>query len=238
MRFDIFTIFPEFFDSPLRTSILKRARENDVIQTVVHDLRAYTRDRHRVVDDYPYGGGVGMVMKPEPFFEAVESVLQFRAGEDPAPCPVILLSPQGRTFTQSVAQELAQHERLALLCGHYEGVDERVAEHLATDEISVGDFVLTGGEIPALAIVDAVSRLLPGVLGHEQSAQTDSFSAGLLEYPQFTRPADFRGWKVPDVLLSGHHGDIARWRQQQSLQRTQKRRPDLMEEAERSNVQT
>ncbi len=228
MRFDIFTIFPEFFDSPLRASILKRAQESGLLWFAVHDLRAYTHDKHRIVDDYPYGGGVGMVMKAEPFFEAVESVLKFRAGEEPAPCPVILLSPQGRPFTQSVAVELAQHERLALLCGHYEGVDERVAQYLATDEISVGDFVLTGGEIPALAIVDAVARLVPGVLGHEQSAQTDSFSEGLLEYPQYTRPAEFRGWKVPDVLLSGHHGEIAKWRREQALKRTQERRPNLL----------
>jgi tRNA (guanine37-N1)-methyltransferase len=228
VRFDVFTIFPEFFVSPLHCSILKRAQESGVIQVTVYDIRAHAHDKHRIVDDYPYGGGVGMVMKPEPFFEAVESALNFQAGEQPAPCPIILLSPQGRPFAQNVAEELARHERLALLCGHYEGVDERVAEHLATDEISVGDFVLTGGEIPALAVVDAVARLVPGVLGHEESAQTDSFSAGLLEYPQYTRPADFRGWKVPDVLLAGHHGEIAKWRQQQALRRTRERRPDLL----------
>ena len=191
--------------------------------------RDYTHDRHHTTDDTPYGGGGGMVMKPGPVFEAVESAL----GADPV-CPVIMLTPQGRVFDQRVAQELSKHERIALICGRYEGIDERIREHLVTDEISVGDYVLTGGELPALLIVDAVSRLLPDVLGDPTGAEDDSHASGLLEYPHYTRPPEFRGWTVPDVLLSGDHAKIDKWRRQQSLLRTLKKRPDLLEKAELS----
>ena len=219
MRFDIMTLFPEMFASPFGYSILARAREHGVIEIALHNPRDWTTDRHHVVDDYPYGGGAGMVMKPEPIFAAVEAVHQ--GG------PIILLSPQGRLFTQAVARELAQEPRITLICGHYEGVDERIRERLATDEISIGDYVLTGGELGAMVIVDAVSRLLPGVLAPGSTAE-ESHSAGLLEYPHYTRPPEFRGWRVPDVLLSGHHAAIARWRRKESLRRTRARRPDLL----------
>ncbi|MBI4926378.1 MAG: tRNA (guanosine(37)-N1)-methyltransferase TrmD [Anaerolineae bacterium] len=229
MRFDVFTLFPGIVHPYLNESILLRARENNLLDVQVHDIRAFTTDKHHDTEEPPEGGGGGMVMKCEPIFAAVEGVL----GAPPA-CPVILLSPQGRVFNQRVAMELAAQPRLALLCGRYEGIDERVREHLVTDQISIGDFVLTGGELPALALIDAVARLLPGVLGDPDGADDDSHATGLLEYPHYTRPAEYRGWRVPDVLLSGNHAEIARWRRQQSLLRTLRRRPDLLERAELS----
>jgi tRNA (guanine37-N1)-methyltransferase len=237
MRFDLFTLFPEICAAYLQESILKRAQETGLVGVYVHNLRDYAADRHKVTDDLPYGGGGGMVMKPEPVFAAVESVFgigNWGLEAEPSstnpqlPVPVILLTPQGRTFTQAVAQELARHERIALVCGRYEGFDERIREHLATDEISIGDYVLTGGELGALVIVDAVTRLLPGALGDPTGAEDDSFATGLLEYPHYTRPAEFRGWRVPEALLSGDHARIARWRRQQALRRTFLRRPDLL----------
>jgi tRNA (guanine37-N1)-methyltransferase len=227
MRFEVFSLLPEVFPAYLETSILERASSRGLIDVRIHNIRDFTRDRHHTTDDTPYGGGGGMVMKPEPVFEAVEATL----GSPPA-CPVILLTPQGRVFNQSVARELAALPRIALLCGRYEGVDERIREHLSTDEISVGDFVLTGGELPAMLIIDAVSRLLPGVLGDPGGAEDDSHAAGLLEYPHYTRPPEFRGWQVPDVLLSGDHARIDKWRREQSLLRTQAKRPDLLGKAE------
>jgi tRNA (guanine37-N1)-methyltransferase len=229
LRFDVFTLFPEVFTPYLETSILKRAQENCLINVELHNIRDWTTDRHHVCDDMPYGGGGGMVMKPEPIFTAVESVL----GSPPS-CPVILLSPQGRVFTQSIAQELAQQSHLALLSGRYEGIDERVIEHLVTDEISIGDYVLSGGELPAMVLIDAITRLLPGALGDPEGAWDDSHATGLLEYPQYTRPPEFRGWSVPEILLSGDHPRIAQWRRQQALLRTRHRRPDLLEKADLS----
>jgi tRNA (guanine37-N1)-methyltransferase len=229
MRFDVFTLFPDPFIPYLDTSILQRARTAGLIEVNLHDIRSYTTDRHHVTDDMPYGGGGGMVMKPEPVFTAVEAVL----GAPPA-CPVILMTPQGRTFTQSVAQELASLPQIALVCGRYEGFDERIRAHLATDELSIGDFVLTGGELPALMVIDAVARLIPGALGDPDGAQDDSHASGLLEYPHYTRPPDFRGWTVPEILLSGNHAAIARWRREQSLLRTFHRRPDLLRIAQLS----
>ena len=224
MQFDIFTLFPEVITTYLNSSILQRAQENGLIHVALHNIRDYTHDKHHVTDDTPYGGGGGMVMKPEPIFEAVETVLGV-----PPTCPVILMSPQGRPFTTAIARELAALPRIALLCGRYEGVDERVREHLVTDQISMGDFVLTGGELPAMAVVDAVTRFLPGALGDPDGANDDSFGDGLLEYPHYTRPEEFRGWRVPEVLLSGNHALIAKWRKEQSLARTKKQRPDLLE---------
>ncbi len=226
MRFDVFTLLPDIFPPYLQASILQRAAQHGLIEVFLHDIRAYTHDRHHITDDAPYGGGGGMVMKPAPIFEAVESVV----GAPPT-CPVLLMTPQGHTFTQKVAQELVRHPHLALVCGRYEGIDERVREHLVTDEISIGDFVLTGGELPALMVMDAVTRLIPGALGDPDGASDDSHASGLLEYPHYTRPVDFRGWKVPDILLSGNHAQIARWRREQSLLRTRKRRPDLLASA-------
>ncbi len=226
MRFDIFSIFPEIFECYLQTSIMQRAIQRGLVTIETHNIRDWATDKHRMTDDEPFGGGGGMVMKPEPIFAAVEAVV----GAPPA-CPVILLTPQGRLFDFGVAQELAQYERLALLCGRYEGVDERVRQALVSDEISIGDYVLTGGELPALVVVDAVTRLLPGVLGDPQAASQDSHATGLLEYPHYTRPAEFRGMKVPDVLRSGDHAKIARWRRRQSLLRTWQRRPDLLAKA-------
>ncbi|GAB4521652.1 MAG: tRNA (guanosine(37)-N1)-methyltransferase TrmD [Anaerolineales bacterium] len=223
MRFDIFTLFPEVLLPYLNASIIKRAGQNRLLEVRLHNIRHWATDRHRMTDDIPYGGGNGMVMKPEPIFSAVEGVL----GAPPA-CPVILMTPQGRPFTQTVAAELAQHPHLALLCGHYEGVDERVRAHLVTDEISIGDYVLTGGELAALVIMDAVARLIPNVLGAADGAQNDSHATGLLEHPHYTRPAQFRDWNVPEVLLSGDHARIARWRHEQSIARTRTRRPDML----------
>lgn len=230
MRIDILTLFPEMFPGPLGGSIIKRAIESRVVTINIHNIRDYAHDKHATADDYPYGGGAGMVLKPEPVFEAVEAIHPPDTA-DPA-TPVILLSPGGRLFSQEIAAELAAHPRLILICGHYEGVDERVREHLVTDEISIGDYVLSGGEPAALAVVDAIVRLLPGVLGSADSLEEDSHVSGLLEYPQYTRPAIYRGWPVPDVLLSGNHAEIARWRRQQSLLRTRQRRPDLLAKAE------
>ncbi|MCZ7567259.1 MAG: tRNA (guanosine(37)-N1)-methyltransferase TrmD [Ardenticatenaceae bacterium] len=236
LRFEIFTLFPGMFVGPFEESIIKRAREAGLVEIALHNIRDYAADKHQVIDDTPYGGGGGMVMKPEPIFNAVESVLNLpprSAGSPapPAPVPIILLTPQGRRFTQAVAAALAQQERLALICGRYEGVDERVRAHLAIDEISIGDFVLSGGELAAMIIVDTVTRLLPGALGHPTGAIEDSYATGLLEYPHYTRPADFRGWTVPEILLSGHHARIEAWRRQQALARTLARRPDLLEHA-------
>ncbi len=229
MKFDVFTLFPGMIHPYLEMSILYRAIQNGLLEVDVHDIRGWTMDKHHVTDDTPYGGGGGMVMKPDPIFSAVENVL----GESPE-CPVVLLTPQGRIFTQKVAIEFSQYDRIALLCGRYEGVDERVRQHLVTDEISFGDYVLTGGELPALAMIDALTRLIPGALGDPGGAMDDSHASGLLEYPHYTRPASFRGWEVPDVLLSGDHGRIARWRREQALLRTWQRRPDLLEHLELS----
>jgi tRNA (guanine37-N1)-methyltransferase len=226
MQFDVFTLFPEVFGPYLDSSILLRARQNGLLEVRLHNIRDWTIDRHHTTDDMPYGGGGGMVMKPEPIFAAVETVL----GIPPA-CPVILLTPQGRVFTQSVAQELSQQPHLGLLCGRYEGIDERVREHLVTDEISIGDYVLSGGELPALALIDALTRLIPGALGDPGGAADDSHAMGLLEYPHYTRPPEFRGWRVPEILLSGDHGRVDRWRREQALLRTRQRRPDLLEKA-------
>jgi tRNA (guanine37-N1)-methyltransferase len=230
MHIDILTLFPGMFVGPLDESIIHRAREAGLISIAIHDIRDWAPGKHHQCDDIPYGGGGGMIMKPEPIFHAVEAVLDMAPGDPPA-CPVILLTPQGRLFTQKVARELAQHGRLALICGRYEGIDERVREHLVTDEISIGDYVLSGGELAAMVIADAVTRLLPGALGDPGASLADSHSQGLLEYPHYTRPAVFRGWGVPEVLLSGHHAMQARWRREMSLRRTYRRRPDLLEEA-------
>lgn len=223
MRFDVFTLLPEIFPPYLQASILQKAAGRGLVDFHIHNIRDYTHDRHHTTDDMPYGGGGGMVMKPEPVFEAVESLL----GAPPA-CPVILMTPQGRVFSQKIALELAQLPQVALLSGRYEGVDERIREHLVTDEISIGDYVLTGGELPALILIDAITRLIPGVLGDPTGAEDDSHASGLLEYPHYTRPPEFRGWKVPEVLLSGDHGKIARWRREQSLRRTLAKRPDML----------
>jgi tRNA (guanine37-N1)-methyltransferase len=228
MRIDILTLFPQMFDGLLNCSIIARARERGLVDIRLHDIRDYTHDKHHVVDDYPYGGGAGMVLKPEPIFEAVEAV-KLELGLSSV--PTILLTPQGRLFNQEIARELAGYQHLILICGHYEGVDERVAEHLASDEISIGDYLLSGGEVAVMAVVDCVIRLLPGVLGSDASLAEESHIGGLLEYPQYTRPPVYRGLAAPSVLLSGDHGDIARWRRQQSLLRTAKRRPDLIEKA-------
>jgi tRNA (guanine37-N1)-methyltransferase len=228
MRIDILTLFPQMFDGLISCSIIGRAIEHGLVDIRLHDIRAYTHDRHHIVDDYPYGGGAGMVLKPEPIFEAVEAV---KEELDLASVPTILLSAQGRIFNQEIAKEMAGYEQLIIICGHYEGVDERVAEHLASDEISIGDYLLSGGEVAAMVVVDCVVRILPGVLGSEASLAEDSHVEGLLEYPQYTRPAIYRSWAVPSVLLSGDHGEIARWRRKQSLLRTAKRRPDLMDKA-------
>jgi len=228
MRIDILTIFPGMFRGPFDESIVKRAVEKGLVHIFLHDIRDYASDKHRTVDDYPYGGGQGMLAKPEPLFAAVEDV----QGQAPERGPIVLLTPQGRLFNQEVAAELAREDRLVLICGHYEGVDARVHEHLATDEISIGDYVLSGGELAAMVVVDAVVRQIPGALGSPLSSANDSFAQGLLEHPQYTRPAEFRGMSVPEVLLSGNHGEIARWRRQQSLLRTARRRPDLLARAD------
>ena len=230
MRFEFFSLFPDVFKPYLSTSILQRAIDNHLLEVGLYDIRSWTTDKHHVTDDTPYGGGGGMVMKPGPIFTAVEAVLG-----SPPECPLILLTPQGRVFSQKIAYELAAQPRLALLCGRYEGVDERVRTHLVSDEISIGDYVLTGGELPALILLDAVTRLIPGVLGDPTGAEDDSHASGLLEYPHYTRPPEFRGWGVPDVLLSGNHAEINRWRREQSLLRTWKRRPDLLLSADLSD---
>jgi tRNA (guanine37-N1)-methyltransferase len=255
MQFEVFTLLPEVFPSYLETSIIKRARERGLIDVRVHNIRDYTHDKHHMTDDTPYGGGGGMVMKPEPIFEAIETVLGLNPPFDysleepsasaqdepplspPKPAskiPIILLTPQGRVFNQSIAQELSQHPHIVLLCGRYEGIDERIREHLVTDEISIGDYVLTGGELPALILIDAISRFLPDVLGDPTGAQDDSHAMGLLEYPHYTRPPEFRGWKIPEVLLSGAHAKIDKWRREQALLRTLKKRPDMLEKADLS----
>ena len=253
MRFDLITIFPEFFTGPLDHGIVRRAREAGIVQIHVQDLREFTKDRHKTVDDRPFGGGEGMVLKPEPLFEAVEKLLGQPMGDStgkahhPSGTAVVLLSAAGKLFTQETARRLAKLERIVLICGRYEGVDERVAEHLATDEISVGDYVLSGGELPAAIVLDAVTRLLPGALGNEASTENESFrkleieesvetfgnshprkARVLLDYPHYTRPAEYRGWKVPDVLIGGHHAEVAKWRAQQATEKTRRNRPDLL----------
>ena len=233
MRIDIATLFPQVFEGLFNFGIFQRAVDNGIVSLRVHNIRDHTHDRHNVADDYPYGGGAGMVLKPEPVFETVASI-KAELGESAGDIPVILLSPQGRLFDHQVARELSRHENLIIICGHYEGVDERVGKYLATDEISIGDYVLTGGEIPAMVVIDAVVRLLPGVLGSEDSPLEDSHTHGLLEYPQYTRPAEYRGWPVPEVLLSGNHARIAKWRREQIIRRTLERRPDLLDKADLS----
>ena len=233
MHIDILTLFPEMFQGPFNFSILKRAIDHRLVSINIHNIRDYTHDKHHTADDYAYGGGAGMILKPEPIFEAVESIksdIKQEIGE----LSVILLTPQGRLFSQQIAQELSAYSHLIFICGHYEGVDERVREHLVTDEISIGDYVLSGGELAAMVVVDAVVRLLPGVLGSEASLVDDSHVAGLLEYPQYTRPVEYRGWSVPEVLLSGNHAQIAKWRREQAIRRTQERRPELLDKASRS----
>jgi tRNA (guanine37-N1)-methyltransferase len=232
MRVDIVTIFPEVIEAGASYSIVKRAQEKGALQLAVHNLRNWAHDRHRSTDDEPFGPGAGMVMKPEPVFEAVEAIRGKRDGEIPAQRTLVLLmTPQGEPFCQRMAGELARESHLIMICGHYEGVDERIREHLVTRQISIGDYVLTGGELPALVVLDALARLIPGVLGADQSAVEESFAAGLLEYPQYTRPAEFRGWRAPEILLSGHHAEIAKWRRARSLERTLERRPDLLSRA-------
>jgi tRNA (guanine37-N1)-methyltransferase len=231
MKFHLVTIFPEFFTGPLDHGVVARARAAGQVEIRIHDLRNWTYDRHRTVDDRPFGGGEGMLLKPQPLFEAVEAILSERNSRQ----RVVLLSAQGRRFTQAMAREFSTLEDLVLLCGRYEGVDERVAEHLATDEVSVGDFVLSGGELAAALIVDAVARLVPGVLGNEHSSRNESFAEeyeGLLDCPQYTRPEEFRGWKVPDVLLGGNHEEIKRWRRAASREKTERLRPDLLDRRE------
>jgi tRNA (guanine37-N1)-methyltransferase len=225
MRIDIITLFPEVCRAPLSESMMKRAQEKRIVELHIHNLRDWATDKHHVVDDAPFGGGQGMVMKPEPIFAAVEDLKsRIESGES----KIVLMSPAGQRFDQKLAKQLSQEAQVIVVCGHYEGVDHRVIEHLVNFEISIGDYVLTNGAIAAVVLVDAVVRLLPGTLGNEQSAADDSFSNGLLESPQYTRPADFRGWKVPDVLLSGDHADIARWRKEQAIKRTWENRPDLL----------
>jgi len=232
LRIDILTLFPEMFQSPFSVGIFKRAIDQKLVSVNTHNIRDYTHDTHHTVDDYAYGGGAGMILKPEPIFEAVESIksdIYSKEGVDAL--PIILLTPQGRLFTQEVARELSRYRHIILICGRYEGVDERVRQHLVTDEVSIGDYVLSGGELAAMVVVDAVVRLLPGVLGSEASPLDDSHTTGLLEYPQYTRPAAYRGWSVPQVLLSGNHAQIAKWRREQSILRTLERRPELLDKA-------
>ncbi|KGR73871.1 tRNA (guanosine(37)-N1)-methyltransferase TrmD [Ureibacillus sinduriensis] len=226
MNIHVLSLFPDMFTGVFGSSILKKAQEKEAVSITVSDIRDFSNNKHKQVDDYPYGGGAGMVLKPEPMFQAVESITE---GRNPR---IILMCPQGERFTQKKAEELAKEEELVFLCGHYEGYDERIRTNLVTDEISIGDFVLTGGELPAMTVIDSIVRLLPGVLGQEDSHIQDSFSTGLLEHPHYTRPADFRGMKVPDILLSGNHANIDKWREQESLRRTYERRPDLLEQME------
>ena len=232
MRIDVLTLFPETFDGPLQASILGRALREGVAEVHLHNIRDFATDKHSIVDDYAYGGGPGMVMKPEPLAAAIESA---RAAAEPAG-RVVLLTPQGRLFNQAVVDELVQEPRLILLCGHYEGVDERIRQHFVDDEVSIGDYVLSGGEYAAMVVIDAVVRRLPGTLGSADSLLEESHSDGLLEYPQYTRPSEFRGWQVPDILLSGNHGEIAKWRRRQRIIRTAKRRPDLLQQALRESA--
>ena len=229
MHIDILTLFPEMFEGPFNTSILKRAIERKLVSIKRHNIRDYTHDKHHTTDDYVYGGGAGMILKPEPIFEAVESIKSDYTNQESSQLPVILLTPQGRRFCQEIAHELSKYNHLILICGRYEGVDERVCENLVTDEISIGDYVLSGGELAAMVVVDAVVRLQPGVLGSEASAADDSHTTGLLEYPQYTRPAVYRGWSVPQILLSGDHAQIAKWRHEQAIRRTMERRPELLD---------
>ncbi|HEV3148854.1 MAG TPA: tRNA (guanosine(37)-N1)-methyltransferase TrmD [Chthoniobacterales bacterium] len=241
MKIDILTLFPEICRAPLNESMMKRAQENEIVDLYIHNLRDWTTDKHHIVDDAPFGGGQGMVMKPEPIFAAVEELrgrsrgtsnIGHRTSDIQHPASkVILMSPAGRRLDQRMATELSGESHLIVMCGHYEGIDHRVIEHLVDAEISIGDYVLTNGAIAAVVLVDAVVRLLPGVLGHEQSAADDSFSANLLEAPVYTRPAEFRGWKVPDVLLSGNHAEIAVWRKEEALRRTRENRPDLLKKS-------
>ncbi|MFC1948061.1 tRNA (guanosine(37)-N1)-methyltransferase TrmD [Chloroflexota bacterium] len=234
MRIDILTLFPEMFESILDTAIFKRAGERDLVKVIVRNIRDYTHDKHRTVDDYPYGGGAGMVLKPEPIFEAVEAILDEtdKNYNNMKEVHVVLLTPQGRKFSQAIASELSQYNHLIFICGHYEGVDERVREYLVNDEISIGDYVLSGGETAAMVVADAVVRLVPDVLGSAESQVEESHNSGLLEYPQYTRPPEYRGWEVPEILLSGNHGEIAKWRREHAILRTASRRPDLLEHAE------
>jgi len=228
LRIDLLTLFPEMFTGPVDVSIIQRARKSGLLDLRVHNLRDYTHDNYKTVDDRPFGGGPGMVLKPEPIFEAVEAVADQATR-------VILMSPAGRPFDQTAARELARQERLLFICGAYEGVDERVRQELADDELSIGDYILTNGSLAAMVVIDAVTRLLPGALGDDQSALDESFSQGLLEYPHYTRPAEYRGWKVPPVLLSGNHAEIEKWRREQAALRTQTRRPDLWKKNEKAN---
>jgi tRNA (guanine37-N1)-methyltransferase len=229
MRFDILTLFPQMFEGPFQESMVGRAIDQGLVSIAIHNIRDYTTDKHHVTDDTPYAGGGGMIMKPEPIFNAVEAIL---AADPPESVPRVLLSPQGRLLTQDLAWELGAHSRVLLICGHYEGVDERVRQYLVSDEISIGDYVLTGGEIPAMVIIDAVTRLIPGVLGDPKAATRNSHADGLLEHPQYTRPAEFEGHTVPEVLRSGNHAAVALWRRREALRRTYERRPDLLENAD------
>ena len=233
MRFHILTLFPAMFDSPFAEGVIGRARRSGLVEILTYDIRDHAETPHRSVDDYAFGGGPGMVMKPEPLFKAVDAARSSGIGS--ADAPVVLLSPKGRRLTQQVVEELAAHDDLMMICGRYEGVDERVRAHLATDEISIGDFVLSGGELAAMVLVESVSRLVPGVVGSAESTRNDSFTTGLLQHPQYTRPAEYRGWSVPDVLLSGNHAGIERWRREESLRATLLGRPDLLESAELSD---
>jgi tRNA (guanine37-N1)-methyltransferase len=235
MNIDILTLFPEMFHGVLNNSILNKARELGAVEYHVTDFRQYSTNKHQKVDDYPYGGGAGMVLQPQPIFDAVEKVKE-RTASEKAP-RIILMCPQGETYNQKKAEELAKEDHLIFICGHYEGYDERIRAHVVTDEISIGDFVLTGGELASMVVVDSVVRLLPNVLGNEESAPKDSFSSGLLEHPHYTRPAEFRGLKVPDVLISGNHAKIDEWRHKESLLRTLERRPDLLKDIELTTEQ-
>jgi len=229
MKMNILTLFPDMFTGVLQSSILKKALDKKAVEIFTINFRDFSTNKHKTVDDYPYGGGSGMVIKPEPIFSAIESIEGYQNSR------IIMLTPQGQPFTQSKAEELSNEQNIIFLCGHYEGFDERIREHIVTDEISIGDYVLTGGELAAMVIIDSIVRLLPGVLGNRESAESDSFSMGLLEYPQYTRPEEFRGWRVPDVLLSGHHQNIEQWRLMESLRRTLIRRPDLIEKLDLSD---
>ena len=234
MQVHILTLFPEMFPGPFDHSIIKRAVDKGAAEILIHDIRDYTHDRHRTVDDYQFGGDSGMVMKPEPIFEGVESILAGITQLEMATTRVILTSPQGKLLDQKMVEEFARQRYLIILCGHYEGVDERVREHLITDDVSIGDYVLTGGELAAMAITDAVVRLLPGVVGKPESVSRDSITSGLLQHPVYTRPAEYQSWEVPEILLSGNHGEIKRWRRERALERTLQQRPDLLQKAELS----